>query len=165
MIPRHVYSRWLFNLWPCIWFTGARVLSVSPDFKELRVKLPLNLHTYNWVGTIFGGSIYAAADPFFMVMLIEILGKSYVVWDKGASVRFRRPGKTTLYYDFKLTDEVIATARSKADAEGEYTFDLYVNAIDEAGVVHAEITKTMYVATKEFYKKKIAARALESGKN
>jgi len=163
MIPRHVYSRWIYNLWPCIWSTGARVTSISPDFKELRVQLPLSLRTYNRVGTIFGGSLYSAADPFYMIMLIEILGREYIVWDKGASIRFKRPGKSVLHYHFKITDEILANIRAKADSDGEHTFDLFVNAVDKSGSVHAEVVKTMYVATKAHYKKKLAARALKSG--
>src|SRR6476620_1494714 len=93
-------SRLVFNLWPCIRGTGSRVTSIAPDWSEIRVRLPLSWRTRNYVGTILGGSLYAAVDPYYMLMLIERLGPEYVVWDKAASIRFRRPGTSTLTATF-----------------------------------------------------------------
>jgi Domain of unknown function (DUF4442) len=78
--------RWGFNLFPAFRGTGARVTYIASDFREVRVKLPLNWRTRNYVGTIFGGSLYGAVDPHYMIMLIRILGPEYVVWDKAATV-------------------------------------------------------------------------------
>ena len=83
--------RWAFNFWPCIWCTGSKVEFIAGDYKELHVSLKLNIRTRNRVGTVYGGSIYSSVDPYFMLMLMEILGKDYVVWDKGASMKFVRP--------------------------------------------------------------------------
>ena len=82
-----------FNLFPAFRGTGGRVRFVSSDFREVSVELPLNWRTRNYVGTIFGGSLYACVDPFYMIMLIQTLGPEYVVWDKSASIRFRKPGR------------------------------------------------------------------------
>ena len=62
---------------------------------EVRVKIPLNWKTRNGVGTIFGGSLYAAVDPIYMTMLIKLLGPDYLVWDKSAAIRFLKPGRGT----------------------------------------------------------------------
>ena len=83
--------RWGFNFFPAFRGTGARVTYISGDFDEVRVALPLNWQTRNYVGTIFGGSLYGAVDPHYMIMLIKILGPEYTVWDKTATIRFRRP--------------------------------------------------------------------------
>ena len=87
--------RLVFNLWPCYRGTGGRVTFIAADWSEVRVRLPLSWRTRNYVGTIFGGSIYAAVDPFFMIMLMHRLGPDYEVWDKAATIRFRKPGRTT----------------------------------------------------------------------
>ena len=47
---------------------------LADDFREVRVKLPLSLRTRNAVGTIFGGSLYGAVDPIYMIMLMRLLG-------------------------------------------------------------------------------------------
>src|SRR4249919_3951388 len=100
-VPFWLYWR-LFNFWPAIRGTGSRVTYVSPDWTELRLRLKLSWRTTNYVGTIFGGSIYGALDPWFMVMMIRQLGDDYVVWDKSARVTFKRPGTETLYAVFEL---------------------------------------------------------------
>jgi acyl-coenzyme A thioesterase PaaI-like protein len=156
---RSRFYRIVLNIWPCIRGTGVRITYLSGDFQLLKAKLPLNWRTRNRVGTIFGGSLYASTDPFFMLMLMEILGKDFVVWDKGANIRFKRPGKETLYFEMSLTPEQITAIREKAIADGEYTFDLPVELKNKAGVVHAEVSKTLYVARKEFYQQKMKKKA------
>ncbi|MGB0871607.1 MAG: DUF4442 domain-containing protein, partial [Solirubrobacterales bacterium] len=92
-MPFPVYWR-MFNFWPALRGTGMRVTRVTRDWTELDIRLKLNWRTRNYVGTIFGGSIYAAADPFFMVMILRQIGDDYVVWDKSARITFKRPGTT-----------------------------------------------------------------------
>lgn len=105
-------SRWGFNLYPAYRGTGARITYIADDWLEIRVRLPLNWRTRNYVGTIFGGSMYGAVDPIYMIMLIKILGRRYTVWDKAASIRFRAPGRTVLYATFRLTTEEIEAIRT-----------------------------------------------------
>ena len=81
-------KRWLFNLYPPFWGSGVRVTYIADDWSEMRVELRLNWRSRNYVRTLFGGSMYVAADPFYMVMLIERLGRGYIVWDKAASILF-----------------------------------------------------------------------------
>ncbi len=89
--------RWGFNLFPAYRRTGARITYIAGDFGQVRIKLPLNWKTRNYVGTIFGGSMYGAIDTIYMIMFIKLLGPKYIVWDKAATIRFRKPGRTTLY--------------------------------------------------------------------
>lgn len=109
--------RWLFNFFPAYRGTGGRVVYVADDFREVRVKLPLNWRTRNYVGTIYGGSIYASIDPIYMLMLMKILGSGYTVWDKAANVRFRKPGRETLFADFNLSPDEIAEIKRLAENE------------------------------------------------
>lgn len=152
------FFRILLNFWPCIRGTGGRVTHISSDVRELDVKLSLTWRTRNRVGTIFGGSLYAAVDPFYMIMLMEILGRDFVVWDKGATIRFRKPGKETLYARFRLPQEFTDDLRRRVLDRGEITFEREVQFVSASGSVHAEITKSLYVATKEFYLQKVATR-------
>lgn len=141
--------RWGFNLFPAYWATGARIQYIANDFREIRVRLPLSLRTRNYVGTLFGGSMYAAVDPVYMLMLIHTLGPEYVVWDKSASIRFRKPGRSTLFARFAL-DEAELEAIRAATAGGESTDRVYrVELVDAEGVVHAEVEKTVYVRRRD----------------
>lgn len=140
--------RWLFNLFPAYRGTGGRVVYVADDFREVRVKLPLNWRTRNYVGTIYGGSIYASIDPIYMLMLMKILGSGYTVWDKAANVRFRKPGRKTLFADFNLSPDEIAEIKRLAENERSIDRIYTVELKDKSGVVHATIEKTLYVAKK-----------------
>jgi len=137
--------RWGFNFFPAFRGTGAHVTYISGDFREVRVKLPLSWRTRNYVGTIFGGSFYGAVDPHYMIMLIKILGPGYVVWDKAATIRFKKPGRGTLYARFEISEEEIVTIRRLLETESSIDRVYNVDLTDAAGVVHASVEKTVYI--------------------
>jgi hypothetical protein len=137
--------RWKLNFFPAYRGTGARVTYIADDFREVRVRLPLSWRTRNLVGTIFGGSLYGAVDPIYMIMLIRLLGAGYVVWDKAATIRFRKPGRTTLHATFTI-DEAELDAIRAAAASGEPIDRIYnVELIDAEGKVHASVEKVIYI--------------------
>lgn len=135
-----------FNLFPAYRGTGARITYLAPDWSEVRVKVPLNWRTRNYVGTIFGGSMYGAVDPVYMLMLIKRLGKDFVVWDREATIRFRRPGRETLYARFLLSDQEVAEIRAAAPDSGDRLDRTWVVELtDAAGTVHAAVEKVVYI--------------------
>ena len=140
------WLRWKFNFFPAYRGTGARIDYIADDFSEVRIRLPLNWRTRNYVGTIYGGSMYSAVDPIYMVMLIHRLGRDYVVWDKAANIRFKRPGTSTLFAKFVITPEELEAIkrelRDRKSLERVYTIDL----ADQRGKVHAHVEKTIYIA-------------------
>lgn len=140
-----ILFRLAFNLWPCYRGSGGRVRFVAADWSEVRVRLPLSWRTRNYVGTIYGGSLYAAVDPFYMLMLIHRLGPGYEVWDKAATIRFRKPGRSALTARMALPEgeeeairQALMTSRS---VDRTYRIEL----VDGAGLVHAEVEKVVYV--------------------
>lgn len=140
--------RWKLKLFPAWRGTGATVTHIASDFREIRVKLPLSWRTRNYVGTIFGGSLYASIDPWYMIMLIHLLGRDYVVWDKAATIRFRKPGRSTLYATFTIDDAELEAIRAAA-ADGQPIDRIYtVDLVDEERVVHASIEKVLYIRRK-----------------
>jgi acyl-coenzyme A thioesterase PaaI-like protein len=137
--------RWGFNLFPAFRGTGARVTYIAGDFREARVRLPLTWRTRNYVGTIFGGSLYGAVDPMYMILLIRILGPGYTVWDKAATIRFVKPGRSTLYARFVIEEEEIATIKRLLETVPSIDRVYRVDLTDAAGVVHATTEKTIYI--------------------
>ena len=142
-------SRWGFNWFPAYRGTGARVEYIASDWREVRIRLPLSWRTRNYVGTIFGGSIYGAVDPFYMMMLIRCLGPAYVVWDKAASIRFRRPGRTTLYATFQFDQALVDAIRSELETVEKLDRQFTVELKDASGEVHAIIEKTVNVRKRQ----------------
>ena len=107
------------NIWPPILGAGIRV-KWSPDNKAVDVEMKLRFWNRNYVGTHYGGSLYSMTDPFYMLMLMKNLGSDYIVWDKAASIRFRKPGKGRVRAEFRLTDEQLEDIRSKLKTEAKY---------------------------------------------
>ena len=138
-------TRWGFNWFPAYRSTGARIDYIADDWREVRVRLPLARRTRNYVGTIFGGSMYGAVDPIYMLMLIRILGPDFVVWDKAASIRFRRPGRSTLFATFRLTEADLVEIRASVAQEGRSEPRFLVELKDEAGEVCATCEKLLSV--------------------
>ncbi len=141
-------QRWGFNFFPAYRGTGGRITYIAHDHREIHIKLPLNWRTRNYVGTIFGGSMYGAIDPIYMIMLIKNLGSDYVVWDKAASIRFKRPGKETLRAIFLITDDEIETIKNELNDKKSIDRVYNIELKNDEGKVHAVIEKTIYIARK-----------------
>lgn len=151
------FVRFGLNWFPAFRSTGGRVIHVAPDLKRLTVCLPLNRRTRNGAGTLFGGSLYAVTDPIYAVMLALHLGRDTVVWDKSGTIVYRRPGRSTLFADFVLSSAELDDIRAAVVATGEVERVFTTQLKDHSGRVHVEVAKTVYVAEKAFYRRKVAA--------
>lgn len=142
-------ARWGFNWFPAYRGTGGRITYISADWGEVHVKLRLNWRTRNYVGTIFGGSMYSAVDPFYMIMLMKRLGSDYVVWDKAAHIRFRRPGRSTLFANFQINHAELEEIKNLLLADERIDRAYTVELRDKHGDVHAVIEKTIHIRRRE----------------
>ena len=140
--------RMLLNIWPPFLGAGIRVRRIAPDWKAIDVEMKLRWWNRNYVGTHYGGSLYSMADPFFMLMLIESLGKDYIVWDKAASIRFRKPGRGTISASFRLSDEQLNEIRQALNSEEKIERLLTVELKDQSGSIVAELEKLLHVRKK-----------------
>ncbi len=144
----HRTFRWLLNIYPPYLGAGVRVRHVSPDFREIVVEMPLRFFNRNYVGTHFGGSLYAMVDPFYMLMLIKNLGPDYIVWDKAASIDFVKPGRGTVRAHFRLDDKMLQEIKEKVKDGGKYLPTFTVPVVDRQGDVVARVEKVLYVRKK-----------------
>jgi Domain of unknown function (DUF4442) len=141
-------QRWV-NLYPPYLGAAVRVTRISEDFRNVEVEMPLRFYNRNYVGTHFGGSLYSMCDPFYMLMLINILGPDYIVWDKAATIRFKKPGKGVMKAAFQLTEAQIAEIRAAAEVQPKVEPQFQVIIKDAEGNVVAEIDKLLYVRKKD----------------
>ena len=134
----------MLSFWPPYLGAGIRVRP-SADLRTFEVRMKLRWWNRNYVNTHFGGSLYSMCDPFFMLILAQALGRGYVVWDKAATIRFRRPGKGTVRAAFHIPEERVEEIRTSAD-RGEKVEPVFtVEVLDEQGEVVAEVEKLLYV--------------------
>ncbi|NNN23049.1 MULTISPECIES: DUF4442 domain-containing protein [Pseudomonas] len=140
--------RFGLNLYPPYLGAGVRVRHISADFREVRVKMGLNLFNRNYVGTQFGGSLYSMTDPFFMLMLMENLGREYIVWDKAANIEFVSPGKGPVYAEFRIDQNLLDEIRAQTAGGEKYLPRLHAEVRDGEGTLVARVQKTLYVRLK-----------------
>lgn len=141
--------RWGFNCFPAYRRTGARLTYIADDWTEVRIKLALKWTTRNYVGTLFGGSMYGAVDPIYMVMFIKLLGPAYVVWDQAASIEFRKPGRGVLTARFCIGQEEIDDLRRRLADGRPLTRTYTVSLCDADGDVCMQADKTLYFRKRE----------------
>ena len=142
------YLRLFANWWSPFRGAGIKIVYASPDYREVKVQMKLRWYNKNYVGTHFGGSLYAMTDPFYMMMLINNLGSRYIVWDKAAKIDFKKPGRGTVHTHFSFSEEEILGIKLKADELGKYIFDKPVDVVDDTGEVIASVMKTLYVRSR-----------------
>ena len=142
-----------FLLWARFWppFLGANicVAKVTPDYCELETRMKLSWFNRNWVGTHYGGSIFSMTDPFYMFMLINVLGGDYLVWDKSSCIEFKKPGTTELSAKFHLSEERIKEIIDKTKDGSPYFAEFRVEVLDTNEEVVATADKTVYVRKKK----------------
>jgi hypothetical protein len=137
------------NFWPPYFGAGVRVTKISNDMREIDVEMKLKFWNKNYVGTQFGGSLYSMVDPFYMLMLIENLGRDYIVWDKAASIRFKRPGRGRVRARFRLEPSQIEEIKASANSEDKIEPRFQVQIVDDSNDVIAEVEKVLYVRRKD----------------
>lgn len=150
---------WLWSFWPPFLGTGIQVEKIEggtgrQGWKAIDVRLKLRFWNSNYVGTQFGGSLYAMTDPFFMLILMRRLGKDFVVWDQVSKIEFKRPGTTDCRVRFEVSDGEIERIRQETIAHGKMNWVRTVEIRDTNERVVALVEKTLYIATKEFYENK-----------
>ena len=137
------------NIWPPFLGAGIKVLRISPDKREVDVEMRLRFWNKNYVGTHFGGSLYAMVDPFFMLIVMENLGPEFIVWDKAATIRFKRPGRGTVRAEFRVSQERIEALRDELASKAKIEPVFQVEIKDQQGMVVAEIEKLLYIRRKD----------------
>lgn len=145
--------RFVLNRFPCFWMSGGKVTYISNDELNVKLKIPLKWRTKNVLGTMYGGSIYAATDPIIFITLLKKMGKKYNVWDKASTVDNIKPGKSTLFADIKLNQSDLDDIEKELESRHSTTRDFTIDLIDKHGDLCARVVKTLYIG----HKKKKAA--------
>ena len=140
--------RRLINLWPPFLFAGIRCTRLSPDFDAAEVTLRERWYNRNYVGTHFGGSLFAMTDPWYMLLLLRRLGPDYVVWDRRASIEFVSPGRGTVSTRFDLGDARLAQIVEATRDGDKHLAQFGIDVVDAAGELVATVDKTVYVRRK-----------------
>lgn len=140
--------RFFMNRFPAFRGVGGRVESISDDWSRWRIRIKLGFRNRNYVGTLWGGAMAAAPDPFLMLAFMRLLGRDHVVWDKAATIRFRRPARGDLWCTIAVTPEMVAEVRAAVAREGKVDRTYPLQLVDAEGVVHAELEKVLHFSAR-----------------
>jgi acyl-coenzyme A thioesterase PaaI-like protein len=140
--------RRLMNMWPPFLANGIQVLAISDDWRRARVVLKLRPWNRNYVGSQFGGNLFAMTDPFWMVLALHRLGPDYYVWDKAAAIEFVAAARDDVFAVFHLDDDAVTLLRREA-ASGDKVLRWFDTEIATgSGEVVARVRKQLYVRLK-----------------
>ncbi|MDO5726393.1 MAG: DUF4442 domain-containing protein [Bowdeniella nasicola] len=133
------------NFWPPLWGSSIRILDITRDYRRIRVRLSLNRITANYLGTLYGGSLFSMCDPWWVMMVSRALGREYSVWDKSAHIEFLRPGRQHVFAEFHLTDQVLNQIRDGASDGHKHLQWFTTEIITAKRDVIARVHKELYV--------------------
>ncbi len=142
------------NVWPPFAGAGIVVEELAADYTYVRVALKPTIFNRNYVGTHFGGSLFAMTDPFFMLMLIRNMGSRYYVWDRSAHIDFIAPGKGRVIAEMRVTAEDLKDMHERTASGEKFERDFHTQIIDEDGTLVAKISKRIYARLKPEHRPK-----------
>lgn len=140
--------KFILNIYAPYIGAGVKVDYIAKDWKETHISMKLRWYNRNAVGTHFGGSLYSMVDPHLMLMLMQLLGEDYIVWDKSAQIDFRRPGRGRVYSKMKITDDDLNIIRESLKSRTKVLKEFDVVIVDDAGKAVAKVKKILYIRRK-----------------
>lgn len=139
----------LLNFYPPFLGAGIRLKEVNKKGTSYLVELKLRWYNRNVYGTHFGGSLYAMCDPFFVFAAYAYFGDDYILWDKSASIEFKRPGRGTVQALFEISDARLDEMKREVDEYGRKTFHFEAQVLDAKKEVVALVKKEIYIRKKD----------------
>ena len=137
------------NLWPPFLASGIHVTRLDDDYRHARVELRMRPWNRNYVRTHFGGSLFAMTDPFWMLLVMQSIGRDHLVWDRAGTIDFLKPGRGTVHACFDLDDNVLAQLRADSAGGDKVLRWFETDVVDGDGDVVARVRKQLYVRLKK----------------
>lgn len=138
----------LINFYGPFLGAGVKLEKMTKDFRHVKVSMRLTFYNKNYMGTQFGGSLYAMTDPWYMLMLIKNLGPDFIVWDKAANIQFRKPGRGKVHAEFNLTEKHLDEIKTHLQTHNKMDYIFKVEIKDDTGKLIAEVDKVLYIRNK-----------------
>ena len=126
----------MLNLWFPFLVNRIKILNISEDFSEMKVRLKHSFWNRNPYKTVWGGSITSAMDPFYPIMMKQIMLRKGIRTDffsKAINVEFIRKVNTNIFFQFKITEIEIINAGELLIKDDKYEIWHEVDGIDPDG--------------------------------
>jgi hypothetical protein len=116
-------AKWIMRLYPPLLFNRIVVKHISNDFKTVTVHIKKSLLNRNLQGSIFGGTLFSAADPFYPLMYWNIFshrGQALQAWVRFTEGDYKLPATTDMLLNFNISDDDIAEAEKAIAEHGRF---------------------------------------------
>ncbi len=140
--------KWALNLYPPMLFQRITVRRIAKGFMGAEVKIHKSLLNKNYNGTIFGGTLFSATDPFYPVLFHQVLtrkGYKMRVWSLSSAIRFNKPALTSLHFKIVITDKIIADCEEVLHTVGKYTRTFPIDIYDKKGQLCVSVLCKIYI--------------------
>jgi len=145
--------KWIVRLYPPLFFQRIWVIRFDKGFRGVNVKVNKSFFNRNYNNSIFGGTIFSAADPFYPLLFHQVLtrkGYNVIAWSKSAQIQFIKPALTKLRFNINLSDEEIAEAEQVLLVGGRYVKTHPIDICNEAGEICVVVMVEVYVRNLDF---------------
>jgi len=148
MVVSEKTLKWALCFYPPLLFQRIWIKKFHPGFRGVDVKINKSLFNKNYNGSIFGGTIYAATDPFYALLFDQLLqrkGFKVRVWLKSASIQYLKPGRKNLYFTIIVNDEMLKEAVEALNTGGKFVKAYPMEIKDAQGELCATVMNEVYI--------------------
>jgi len=148
MLASEIAVKWAMRLYPPLFFQRIWVTRFHKGFRGVDVRVKKSFLNTNHDHSIFGGTIYAAADPFHPILFTHLLtlkGYNVKAWSRSSAIRYFKPAKTNMHFNIIITDAEIADCEEQLKLNGKYRKSYQVEIFDKEDKLCALVINEMYI--------------------
>ncbi len=140
--------KWAMRFYPPLFFQRIWVKKFEKGFTGVNVKIFKSFLNTNYNHSIFGGTIFSAADPFYALLFDQLLqrrGLKTRVWLKSAEIKYLKPGRTTLFFRINLSETEINEAEQALRTVGKFIKAFPLEIYNLQGELCTTVSNEVYI--------------------
>jgi hypothetical protein len=153
MVVSERLSKWGMRIYPPLFFQRIWVVKIDKGFTGVTVNINKSIFNRNYNNSIFGGTIFSAADPFYPLLFHQLFthkGYNVIAWSKSSEIQFLKPGLTKLQFKIRISDEDIAEAEHVLNTGGKYIKAHPIDIYNTSGEICVTLMNEVYLRNLNF---------------
>lgn len=141
------------RFYPPLFFQRVWTKRFEQDFRGVEVSIRKSFWNRNYNNSIFGGTIFSAADAFYPVLFFKIFtekGYSIRAWSKSSEIKYLKPSYFNLYFNIHIDEAEINEAEEILNTLGKYTKLHPIEIFDKNGRNVASVLVEVYMRNLNF---------------
>jgi hypothetical protein len=145
--------KWAMRFYPPLFFQRISVTRFEKGFRGVEVKIIKSFLNKNPNKSIFGGTIFSAADPFYPVLFHQVLirkGHKINGWSRSSAIRYHKPAKTSLHFKIHISDNEIDDCEYQLNLKGKYRKSYLIEIYDKNEQLCVSLINEIYIRNLNF---------------